>query len=110
MSPAEARQRAIKLDGERHTIKVDFAVKIGVVKGLHRNFLLVMVTSLELRIFNGDVLLNVLAGKSDLVILALAKHAHESPIGDRDGNTKKGGKEEICFEATAVNEREDAFE
>jgi len=50
------------------------------------------------------------AWKNDLFILAWTKHAHESPVGYRDGNTEESGEEKIGLEATAIHEREDAFE
>jgi hypothetical protein len=77
---------------------------------LHGYFLLVMVSSPELRVLNGDVFLNVLARKNNLVIFAWAKDAHEGPVNNGNGNTEESSKEEISFETTTVNEREETFE
>ncbi len=80
------------------------------MKGLHRYFLLVVVTSLEFRVVDRDVLLDVFARKRDLFIFAGSKHTHKSPVGNGDGHAEDSNEEEIRFEPALANEREQAFE
>jgi len=56
------------------------------MEDLHWDFLLSMELATKLGILDGDILFNVLSGKSNLFVLARTIHAHESPVSDGDGD------------------------
>jgi hypothetical protein len=94
----------------RHTVEVNFALEIRVVKDLHRDLLLAVVLSLEPRVVNGDVFLDVAFRQNDLLVLTLAVHTHESPVRHRDRKAEDQEEEEIGLEPTTVDDGQDALD
>lgn len=67
------------------TLEFNLLVKVSIVEDLNRDLVLAMVERLELRIRDGEVLLNVLVGQDAVVTNVATNLGHDHPVGDRDG-------------------------
>ena len=80
------------------------------MEDLHRNLLLAFVKLLQLGVVDSDVLLDVLARKSDLLIPPRAVDAVECPVGNGSDGSKKNDTEEVGFEATVLHDWDEGLE
>ena len=68
------------------------------------NFFLSAIESLEFIVFDGDVLLDILARQNDLLIIAFPVHGCHCPVDDYDRDTKDDDEEDIGLESTTVDD------
>jgi hypothetical protein len=92
------------------TVKVNFAIEIRVVKNLHGDFLLAVELGFEIVVVDGDILLDVLAGKNDFFVFPPPIDTHKSPIRDRDWDPKQEDEENIRLEPPAIYQRQNALD
>ena len=92
------------------TIKIDLAIKVGVVEELHGHLLLAFVHLLELGIVNGDILLDVLARQRDLLVSPRTINAVESPIPHCSRGSSQQEHEQISLEAAIFNDGKERLE
>ena len=79
------------------------------MEDLHGNLLLAVVLLLQLGVVDRDVLFKVALRELDLVVLALAVHAHERPVAHRDGDTEDNEDEQVRLKTATVDDGEDAL-
>ena len=92
------------------TIEVDLVIEERVVEDLHRNLLLAEVLGLELRVLDGDVLLDIAARKLDLLVDTGTVRAHDGPVGGGDGDAEEKDKEDVGLEAAVAKDGEGALD
>ena len=109
-SPAKNERRTTSDQTVKHTVEVNFPLKVRVVEHLHGDFFLAMVKSLEFWVIDGDVLFNLLGRKNDLLVLAFPVHGRDRPVHDSDGNTEDDDKKDVGFESATVDKGRDAFQ
>ena len=91
-------------------LKSIFQSKYASWKICNGNFFLSAIESLEFIVFDGDVLLDILASQNDLLVLAFPVHGCHRPVGDYDRDTKDDDEEDIGLESTTVDDGENALD
>ena len=76
------------------TVEINLPFEVRVMEDLHGYLLLPVVLRLEFRVVDRDVFLNVSLREFDLVVLALAVHAHRRPVRHGDRNAEQQQQEE----------------
>lgn len=86
---------------EHVAIDLNFAIKILLLERLNGNLLLAVVRVAVFGLVELEVVLDGLAGKLGLFVLAGSKFRREPPEGAEDGQEQDNGEEEPCLEAHA---------
>lgn len=95
---------------DTRTIKIDLAIKVGVVEELHRHLLLALVHLLELGVLDSNILLDVLARQRDLLVSPRTINTVERPIPHCSRDTSQQEHEQIGLEAAIFNDGKERLE
>lgn len=88
-------------DLEAVSVKVDVAVKVHLVEGLHGHLVLAMVLGLVLGLLEGEVVLDALARVLCLFVFARADGGDNQPVGSQQRKTGEEGEEDGSLKTTA---------